>query len=104
MALCSLLSLMHDKDQGAQELAKRLRRLSIDGNRAYGLLPLPLGRPTKNIVESDNYLRNPSDAALQRWISRQRGADDINGSNAPLVRVHPLAACKQFFPRLLFLV
>lgn len=101
MALCSLFSFVHVLDPKArryQELAMRLRRLSSDGNRAYGLLPLDLGQPTKNIVESENYLADPRKVALNRWKNKERGIRDRNGSNAPLMRIHPVAASKQLFP------
>lgn len=101
MALCSLFSFVHVHDPKArrdQELAMRLRQLSRDGNRAYGLLPLDLGQPTKKIVESENYLADPQKVALDRWINKERGIRDRNGSNAPLTRIHPLAASKQPFP------
>lgn len=92
MALCSLFSHSHNPDSDPKALPKRLRRLSRDGNRAYGLLPPDLGQPTKDIVESPNYLSNPQAVALQRWIDKERGIRDRNGSNAPLARIHPVAA------------
>lgn len=92
MALCSLFSHIHDPDTNL--LPDRLRRLSLDGNRAYGLLPLDLGQPTKAIVESSGYRNNPNGAALQRWVDSGRGVNDRNGSNAPLARIHPVAASK----------
>lgn len=104
MALCSLLTHLADADP--KQLPRRLRQLSLDGNRATVRPALDLGQPTKDIVESANYV--PSDpkatpdqvnaaataVALQRWISQSRGVGDRNGSNAPLVRIHPVAASK----------
>ncbi|KAG6356091.1 hypothetical protein INS49_015476 [Diaporthe citri] len=90
MALCSLFSYVHDPNPG--RLPRRLRQLSRDGNRAYGLLPLDLGQPTKDIVESANYISDTTGAALQRWRAKERGIRDRNGSNAPLIRIHPVAA------------
>lgn len=96
MALCSLFSNVHDPDPN--QLPRRLSQLSRDGNRAYGLLPLDLGEPTKDIVGSDSYILDPVAAALRRWKAKDRGIGDRNGSNAPLVRIHPIAAGKQSFP------
>lgn len=96
MALCSLFSHVHDTN--TNQLPNRLRQLSRDGNRAYGLLPLDLGRPTKAIVESAGYISDPKAAALKWWVDNGRGVNDRNGSNAPLVRIHPVAASKQPFP------
>lgn len=104
MALCSLFSFVHvlnDKARRNHELAMRLRQLSRDGNRAYGLLPLDLGQPTKNIVESADFLakpERPSKVALTWWINKEPGTRDGDGLNAPLMRVHPVAASKQPFP------
>ncbi|KAL2275097.1 hypothetical protein FJTKL_02546 [Diaporthe vaccinii] len=89
MALCSLFSNVHDPDPN--QLPRRLLQLSRDGNRAYGLLPLDLGQPTKDIVESNGYILDPEAAALQRWKAKDRGIGDRNGSNAPLIRIHPIA-------------
>lgn len=97
MAFCTLFTYVHDPEPKLNWLASRLRRLSRDGNRAYGLLPLDLGQPTKDIVESADYTSNPLAAALQHWKANERGIRDRNGSNAPLTRVHPLAAGKQSF-------
>lgn len=95
MALCSLFSYVHDDDP--TQVARRLRRLSRDGNQAYGLLPPDLGQPTQDIVRVANYTSNPLEAALQRWRAQDGGTKDRNGSNAPLVRIHPVAAGKQSY-------
>lgn len=95
MALCTLLNHIHDK---TDQLHRRLRQLSRDGNRAYGLLPLDLGQPVKDIVESDDYESKPLDVALQWWLDSERDVRDRNRSNSALVRVHPVAAGKQCFP------
>ena len=104
MALCSLFSFVHvqsPNSRRARELAIRLRRLSRDGNRAYGLLPLDLGQPTKNIVEAVDLLANPErpfEVALRSWVNKDPGTRDGDGLNAPLMRIHPVAASKQPFP------
>lgn len=104
MALCSLFSFVHVLNpdaRRARELGIRLRRLSRDGNRAYGLLPLDLGQPTKNIVESPDFLTNPErpfEIAMRWWVNKEPGTRDGDGLNAPLMRIHPVAASKQPFP------
>lgn len=104
MALCSLFSFVHElgpNARTARDLAIRLRRLSSNGNRAYGLLPLNLGQPIKNIVESADLLANPErpfGVALRSWVNKDPGTRDGDGLNAPLMRIHPVSASKQPFP------
>lgn len=96
MAFCTLLSSVHEARGSA--LPTRLRYLSQNGNRAYGLNPLPLGQPINDIVGADNYLNNAKKAALDRWTrasSGDREQDYHSGSNAPLIRIHPCSASKQ---------
>ncbi|KAJ0114874.1 hypothetical protein J7T55_004616 [Diaporthe amygdali] len=90
MALCTLL--YHTHGVARENLARRLRQLSFDGNRAYDMAPLDLGQPIKGIVESPYYLNDPEVAAKNAWVNANKGANDTNGSNAPLLRIHPFAA------------
>lgn len=97
MALCTLFAMVHEKTDAT--VPNRLRYLSQNGNTAYGMNPLPLGQPITDLVEADGYLDNANRAARLQWASSgNREQDYHTGSNAPLIRIHPYAACKQDFP------
>lgn len=93
MALCSLFVHLHDDTQ--DKLHRRLLRLSREGNRDYGLLRLHLGQPITDIIEAEDFVTRNVTSVLRRWTESGQSKTDMNGSNAPLVRLHPVAACKQ---------